>query len=58
MRAAFVGIVLLCGLAQGTEPKTVTNTIGMELVVVPAGKFTMGSRPVRNGIDPTRNKLP
>ena len=43
MRAATLGMVLLCGIAQGAEPKTVTNTIGMELIEIPAGKFTMGS---------------
>ena len=40
--AAVVGMVLLCGIAQGAEPKTVTNTIGMELIDIPAGQFTMG----------------
>ena len=39
MRAAVVGVVLLCGLAQGAEP----NSIGMDLIEIPAGKFTMGS---------------
>ena len=44
MRAAVVvGMVLLCGIAQGAEPKTVTNTIGMVLIDIPAGTFTMGS---------------
>ena len=43
MRAAALGMVLLCGIAQGAEPKAVTNTIGMELIEIPAGKFTMGS---------------
>ena len=43
MRAAVVGMVLLCGIAQGAEPKTVTNSIGMVLIEIPAGKFTMGS---------------
>ena len=43
MRAATLGLVLLCGIAQGAEPKTVTNTIGMELIELPAGTFTMGS---------------
>ena len=42
MRAAALGMVLLCGIAQGAEPKTVTNTTGMELIEIPAGKFTMG----------------
>ena len=41
--AAVVGMVLLCGIAQGAQPKTVTNTIGMELIELPAGTFTMGS---------------
>ena len=39
MRAAALGMVLLCGIAQGAEP----NTIGMELIEIPAGTFTMGS---------------
>ena len=44
MRAAVVvGMMLLCGIAQGAEPKSVTNSIGMELIEIPAGKFTMGS---------------
>ena len=43
MRAVALGMVLLCGIAQGAEPKTVTNTIGMKLIQIPAGKFTMGS---------------
>ena len=29
--------------ALGMEPKTFTNTIGMELIEIPAGTFTMGS---------------
>ena len=43
MRAVAVGMVLLCGIAQGAEPKTVTNSIGMKLIEIPAGKFMMGS---------------
>ena len=43
MRAAAVGMLLLCGIAQGAEPNTVTNTIGMKLIEIPAGEFTMGS---------------
>ena len=39
MRAAALGVMLLCGIAQGVEP----NSIGMELIEIPAGKFTMGS---------------
>jgi len=42
MRAVALGMVLLCGIAQGAEPKSVTNTIGMELIELPAGMFTMG----------------
>ena len=42
MRAAALGMVLLCGLAQGAETKAVTNTIGMELIEIPAGTFMMG----------------
>ncbi len=36
--AAVVGMVLLCGIAQGAEP----NSIGMVLIEIPAGKFMMG----------------
>ena len=43
MRAAALGMMLLCGIAQGAEPKAVTNSIGMELIEIPAGEFTMGS---------------
>ena len=42
MRAAVVGIVLLCGITQGAEPQIATNSIGMELIEIPAGKFRMG----------------
>ena len=42
MRTAVVGMVLLCGIAQGAEPKSVTNSIGMELIKISAGKFVMG----------------
>ena len=38
MRAAALGMVLLCGIAQGAE----RNSIGMEMIEIPAGKFTMG----------------
>ena len=43
MRAFVVGMVLLCGITQGAEPKTVTNSIGMKLIEIPAGKFMMGT---------------
>ncbi len=42
MRATALGMVLLCGIAQGAQPKSVTNTIGMKLIEIPAGEFTMG----------------
>ena len=38
MRAAALGVVLLCGIAQGAEPKSVTNTIGMELIEITIGE--------------------
>ena len=45
------GVLLLSGLAlvtatleaQSTPEKTLTNSIGMEFVLIPAGTFTMGS---------------
>ena len=43
MRAAVLGAILFCGVAQGAEPKIVTNSIAMELISIPPGKFTMGS---------------
>jgi len=43
MRAVVVVMMMMCGIAQAAEPKSVTNTIGMELIEIPAGKFTMGS---------------
>ena len=52
MRAAALGMVLLCLVSGCTKaPKTiidstsqtVTNTIGMVLIEIPAGKFTMGA---------------
>ena len=49
MRAAALGVVLLCGIAQGAEP----NSIGMELIEIPAGKFMMG---VGSGVAVTLTK--
>ena len=57
MRAAVLGMVLLCGIAQGAEPKTVTNTIGMELIEIPAGKFTMGSPAGEKGHQPDEEQV-
>ena len=38
MRAAALGMMLLCGIAQGAEPKSVTKTIGMELIEITIGE--------------------
>jgi len=47
MRVTFVIVsaMLFCAplFAQGVKLKSVTNSIGMELIEIPAGKFTMGS---------------
>jgi formylglycine-generating enzyme required for sulfatase activity len=43
MRAIVLSIVLLVGTAIGQQPKEITNSIGMKLVLIPAGTFTMGS---------------
>jgi formylglycine-generating enzyme required for sulfatase activity len=43
MRSIVLGTLLAFGVAQGAEPKIVKNGIGMELIEIPAGKFTMGS---------------
>ena len=46
MRVVFVvAAMLFCApvFAQGVKLKSVTNSIGMELIEIPAGKFTMGS---------------
>ena len=46
MRVAFVmAAILFCApvFAQGVKLPSVTNTIGMELIEIPAGTFTMGS---------------
>ena len=48
MRVVVVGVVaamFFCApvFAQGVKLPSVTNSIGMELIEIPAGKFTMGS---------------
>ncbi len=46
MRVAFVvATMLFCApvFAQGVQLKSVTNSIGMELIEIPAGEFMMGS---------------
>ena len=42
--AVVVAAMLFCMpvFAQGVKLKSVTNSIGMELIEIPAGKFTMG----------------
>ena len=42
--AVVVAAMLFCSpvFAQGVKLKSVTNSIGMELIEIPAGKFTMG----------------
>ena len=43
--AVVVAAMFFCApvFAQGEKPKSVTNSIGMELIEIPAGTFTMGS---------------
>ena len=56
MRALILSIVLLVGCQKPTE---ITNSIGMKLVLIPAGSFTMGS-PVgeyKKGRDETPHKV-
>ncbi len=44
MRALFLSMVLLVVFpAFGQQPKEITNSIGMKLVLIPKGTFTMGS---------------
>ena len=46
MRVAFViAAMLFCApvFAQGVKLPSVTNSIGMVLIEIPPGKFTMGS---------------
>ena len=44
MRALVFWFVLLVGSsALGQQSKEITNSIGMKLVLIPAGMFTMGS---------------
>jgi formylglycine-generating enzyme required for sulfatase activity len=34
---------MVAGGCRTEEPKTVTNSVGMQFVLIPAGEFTMGS---------------
>ena len=46
MRFVLLCILLASGSltpVHGQQPKTITNSIGMKLVLIPAGSFTMGS---------------
>jgi formylglycine-generating enzyme required for sulfatase activity len=36
-------------IASGQQPKVITNSIGMKLVLIPKGTFTMGSPPSEEG---------
>src|SRR6056297_2012906 len=40
---SIVAAILSCGQAMAQQPKTITNSIGMKLVLIPKGKFTMGA---------------
>ena len=48
---AVVGAGLGCGEAIAQQPKTITNSIGMKLVLIPKGSFTMGSPVTEAGSD-------
>jgi formylglycine-generating enzyme required for sulfatase activity len=40
---AILAVVLSSRAILGAEPETITNGIGMKLVLVPTGEFMMGS---------------
>ncbi len=40
---SFVAAILSCGQAMAQPPKTITNSIGMKLVLIPKGTFSMGA---------------
>ncbi len=53
MVAGLLGLASVCGLtAEDREPVQVKNSIGMELVQIPAGQFTMGAPLEQAGADP------
>jgi formylglycine-generating enzyme required for sulfatase activity len=58
MRAAALAMLLLC-LASGCmkATKTIINSIGMELIEIPAGKFTMGSPTGEKGHQPREKQV-
>lgn len=39
----FLGLAVIAGLVSADEPRTITNSLGMKLVWIPAGTFMMGS---------------
>jgi formylglycine-generating enzyme required for sulfatase activity len=52
--AAFAGLAcallpLLSRAERPKAPRAITNSIGMKLVLIPAGKFLMGSPPTEKG---------
>ncbi len=58
MKSVGLSIVLFIGLlaapcfgevGQATLPKEITNSMGMKFVLIPAGRFTMGSPPTERG---------
>ena len=57
MRALVLIIVLLVASpAAGQQPKEITNSIGMKLVLIHAGSFTMGSPSGEAGRDPNETQ--
>lgn len=46
-----IATMLGCGVATAQKPKTITNSIGMKLVLIPKGSFTMGSSVSEDGSD-------
>jgi len=47
-----IGLAIIGGVVAGEpELRRVTNSVGMELVEIPAGQFTMGAPPEQTGAD-------
>ena len=46
------------GVDSAVSPKEITNTLGMELVLIPAGEFLMGSPDSDRKAEPTRSRAP
>lgn len=47
----FISFLTVGGLVQAQTPETITNSIGMKLVLIPRGTFTMGSLIEEEGAD-------